>query len=85
MVLTRAQLRCRLGTESPVSVILGHRLPQRDAAPIARTEAVRVDGSPGRRSAWRRDCYLKPVRNIRIDFVDQSDAIIEHGRRLAGL
>lgn len=85
MVLTRALLRHSPGTESPVSVILGHKPPQRDDAPIARTEEFRTGGSPGRRSAWRRDGYLEPVRDIRIDFVDQSDAIIEHGRRLAGL
>lgn len=91
--LTLVQRHCPIGADWPTSVSSGHRLLRRDGAPVSLKSTVCPAG-PGNvmwcgmgrfRVAEAGSSYLQEVRDIRIDFVDESDAIVKDGGSLIGM
>lgn len=82
--LTQVRRHCPIGADWLASASSGHRLLRRDGAPVIIISTICPDDSGnvvivfcGGDSgvAEDRSSYLQEVRDIRIDLVDESDAI----------
>lgn len=82
--LTRARHHCRVAGDAPIFASSGHKSLQGDDVPT--TESIlflRIQFDVMCRESHDGRSYLKEVRDIRMDLVDDSNAIAQDGCSLA--